>query len=110
MAVPWVPRAGSGPPPRAILQSGSGLTPGASAVTLWSTVPGGPAPTHPPPEHPMLLTLTAISLRSALGRGRSGDKKPKLDLLDLPQYTRNELGLHGLNISTELLTGLTRDK
>jgi sugar phosphate isomerase/epimerase len=58
----------------------------------------------------MLLTLTAISLRSALGRGRSGDKKPKLDLLDLPQFTRNELGLHGLNISSELLTGLTRDR
>jgi len=58
----------------------------------------------------MLLTLTAISLRSALGRGRSGDKKPKLDLLDLPQFTRDVLGLHGLNISTELLAGLTRDK
>jgi sugar phosphate isomerase/epimerase len=56
----------------------------------------------------MLLTLTAISLRSMLSRGKSG--KAKLDLLDLPQYTREELGLHGLNVSTELLAGVSRDR
>lgn len=63
----------------------------------------------------MLLTLTAISLRAALStparsRATGEPKKPKLDLLDLPQFTRDELGLHGLNISTELLTGITRDR
>ncbi|MEX2220075.1 MAG: TIM barrel protein [Phycisphaerales bacterium] len=60
----------------------------------------------------MLLTLTAISLRAALAvatRGRSAGKA-KLDLLDLPQFTRDELGLHGLNISTDLLTGMPREK
>lgn len=56
----------------------------------------------------MLLTLTAISLRSLLARGRSA--KPKLDLMDLPMYTRQELGLHGLNLSTELLAGISRDQ
>ena len=56
----------------------------------------------------MLLTLTAISLRSMLARGKSG--KPKLDLLDLPQYARQDLGLHGLNLSTELLTGVNRER
>ena len=57
---------------------------------------------------PMLLTLTAISMKSVLQRGRAG--KPKLELHDLPQFTRDELGLHGLNISTELLAGITRDR
>lgn len=55
----------------------------------------------------MLLTLTAISLRSMLARGKTG--KAKLDLMDLPVYTRQELGLHGLNLSTELLTGMSRE-
>lgn len=56
----------------------------------------------------MLLTLTAISLRSLLVKTKTG--KPKLDLLDLPQFARQELGVHGLNLSTELLTGITRDR
>jgi sugar phosphate isomerase/epimerase len=56
----------------------------------------------------MLLTLTAISLRSMLTKGKSG--KPKLDLLDLPQYARQDLGLHGLNLSTELLAGVSRER
>lgn len=56
----------------------------------------------------MLLTLTAISLRAMLARNKAG--KAKLDLLDLPQYTRQDLGLHGLNMSTELLTGVSRDR
>lgn len=56
----------------------------------------------------MLLTLTAISLRAMLARNKAG--KAKLDLLDLPQFTRQDLGLHGLNMSTELLTGVSRDK
>lgn len=34
-----------------------------------------------------------------------GKKAGKLDLLDLPAFTRNELGLTGLNLSTDLLAG-----
>lgn len=57
----------------------------------------------------MLLTLSANSLRSLLlPSGRSG--KAKLDLLDLPALTREELGLHGLTIYTENLAGAPRDK
>jgi sugar phosphate isomerase/epimerase len=55
----------------------------------------------------MLLTLSAICLRSLLMPGRTG--KTKLDLLDLPRVAREELGLHGLNISTSLLAGVNRD-
>lgn len=55
----------------------------------------------------MLLTLTAVSLRSMFAKGRGG--RPKLEMLDLPRYTREELGLHGLNLSTELLAGVSRD-
>lgn len=55
----------------------------------------------------MLLTLGANSLRSLL-KGR-GSAAPKLGLLDLPRYTREELGLNGLTITTDLLTGATRD-
>ncbi|MFN0131960.1 MAG: sugar phosphate isomerase/epimerase family protein [Phycisphaerales bacterium] len=55
----------------------------------------------------MLLTLTASSLRSMLARGKTG--KPKLDLLDLPTFTRQELSLHGLNLSTDLLAGVSRE-
>lgn len=55
----------------------------------------------------MLLTLTASSLRSMLARGKSG--KPKLDLLDLPAFTRQDLNLHGLNLSTDLLSGVSRE-
>lgn len=55
----------------------------------------------------MLLTLTAVSLRSMFAKGRGG--RPKLEMLDLPRFTREELGLHGLNLSTELLTGVSRE-
>lgn len=55
----------------------------------------------------MLLTLSAVSLRSMLAKGRGG--RAKLELLDLPRFTREELGLHGLNLSTDLLTGISRD-
>jgi sugar phosphate isomerase/epimerase len=55
----------------------------------------------------MLLTLSASCLRSLLLPGRTG--KIRLNLLDLPQVTRDELGLHGLNMSTALLTGIGRD-
>lgn len=54
----------------------------------------------------MLLTLTATSLRSFLvGEGRA---KPRLALADLPAFAREQLGLHGLNLATELLVGADR--
>jgi sugar phosphate isomerase/epimerase len=56
----------------------------------------------------MLLTLTANSLRSLLARGKAG--KTKLDLFDLPQLARDHLGLHGLNLGTDLLAGVPRDR
>jgi sugar phosphate isomerase/epimerase len=56
----------------------------------------------------MLLTLTASCLRSMLSPGRG--KKPKLDLLDLPVYTRQTLGLAGINLSTDLLAGSDRSR
>lgn len=49
----------------------------------------------------MLLTLNAICLRSLLVPG-------ELDLLDLPRYARETLGVHGLNISTAQITGRSR--
>jgi sugar phosphate isomerase/epimerase len=55
----------------------------------------------------MLLTLTATCLRTSLAKGKSG--KSKLDLFDLPQLTREDLGLHGINLSTDLLAGLSSD-
>lgn len=55
----------------------------------------------------MLLTLTASCLKGLLlPVGRA--KKPKLDILDLPQYTRTTLGLSGFNLSTDLLVGANR--
>jgi sugar phosphate isomerase/epimerase len=56
----------------------------------------------------MLLTLSANSLRALLAKGRAG--KAKLDLLDLPTMAREELGLHGLSLSTEHLAGQPRDR
>lgn len=56
----------------------------------------------------MLLTLTANSLRSAL-TARLGSRS-RIDLLDLPAYTRQTLGLHGLNIPTDLLAGADADR
>ncbi len=53
----------------------------------------------------MLLTLAAGSLRSKLwlkpGRPAAGS----MLLRDLPRYVRETLGLHGLNVSTDLLAG-----
>ncbi|MFO0856052.1 MAG: hypothetical protein U0640_01700 [Phycisphaerales bacterium] len=57
----------------------------------------------------MILTLSARCLRSMLlppGKG----KKSQLDLLDLPKYTRETLGLSGVNFSTDLLAGADRSK
>ncbi len=56
----------------------------------------------------MLMTLSISSIRSLLKKRGSG--APKLDLLDVPRYTRDELGLHGLTLTTDLLAGATRDR
>jgi len=37
-----------------------------------------------------------------------GAKPPQLELVDLPAYARQSLGLHGVNLSTTLLTGMDR--
>lgn len=56
----------------------------------------------------MLLTLTASCLRPLLVPGPEG--RPELSLLDLPDFARHTLGLHGLYISTDLLAGADRSK
>ncbi|USN99143.1 MAG: TIM barrel protein [Phycisphaeraceae bacterium] len=54
----------------------------------------------------MLLTCTVSSFASLLEpRGRAG---PKLGLSDVPAYIKNELGLHGMSLSTDLLSGASR--
>jgi hypothetical protein len=55
----------------------------------------------------MLLTLTASCLKGMLLPGPRS-KKAKLDVLDLPNYTKDTLGLSGFNLSTDLLVGSTR--
>lgn len=57
----------------------------------------------------MLLTLTASCLKGMLlPIGRS--KKPKMEIMDLPAFTRDSLGLSGFNLSTDLLVGADRAK
>lgn len=51
----------------------------------------------------MLLTLCASSIRSLIHPGRDG-----MHILDVPAFARDTLGLHGLNVSTDLLKGSTR--
>jgi sugar phosphate isomerase/epimerase len=58
----------------------------------------------------MLLTLTANALRARLaaprkGRGGSAAPENSLQVTDLPRFAREELGLFGLNLSTNLLIG-----
>ncbi len=54
----------------------------------------------------MLLTLSTSCLRPLLLG--AGSKKAKLDLMDVPRFARDELGLHGLTLSTDLLAGASR--
>lgn len=56
----------------------------------------------------MLLTLNASCLRSQLVP--AAGSAPALALSDLPQYTREVLGLGGLNLTTDLLVGADRRK
>jgi len=55
----------------------------------------------------MLLTLHANAVRSMLVP--SGNEPPDLSLIDLPRFVRESLGLHGLNLPTDMLAGATRD-
>lgn len=54
----------------------------------------------------MLFTLHASCLRSLLAP--ADGSRPKLALTDLPAYTKNTLGLSGLNLTTDLLAGADR--
>lgn len=54
----------------------------------------------------MLLTLNASCLKSMLLPAKG--KKPTLDLLDLPAFTFETLGLAGFTATTELLAGSDR--
>ncbi len=56
----------------------------------------------------MLLACTARSIAPLLKP--RGNSAPKLKLADLPRYVRDELGLSGLALSTDLLTGSTPDR
>ncbi len=53
----------------------------------------------------MLLTLHTNSVRSLLRPSRG---QPTLDLVDLPRKAREEFGLYGLNLTTDLLAGAFR--
>ncbi|MFG0305205.1 MAG: sugar phosphate isomerase/epimerase family protein, partial [Phycisphaerales bacterium JB040] len=57
-------------------------------------------------SRPMLLSLNIRSIRELVSpkRGRA-----KVALTDVPRYTREELGLHGLTLTTDVLKGATRE-
>lgn len=54
----------------------------------------------------MLLTLHVNSIRSVLEAKRG--RKPKVSLLEVPRLASEELGLHGLALTTDLLKGADR--
>jgi sugar phosphate isomerase/epimerase len=56
----------------------------------------------------MLLTLNASCLKPLLAPARKA--KPTLALFDLPKFIREELGLSGMTLSTDLLVGSDRRK
>jgi sugar phosphate isomerase/epimerase len=58
----------------------------------------------------MLLTLAASCLKPLLALPGTRGKRAagRMDILDLPAFTRETLGLTGLNLSTDLLTGSDR--
>jgi hypothetical protein len=53
----------------------------------------------------MLLTLHTNSVRSLVKPPRG---EPTVDLVDLPKMAREEFGLYGLNLTTDLLAGAVR--
>jgi len=54
----------------------------------------------------MLLTLNTNSI----ARSSPGQAAPELELLDIPRYAADELGLNGLTVTTNLLAGVSRDR
>lgn len=56
----------------------------------------------------MMITCTTSSIADLLKP--QGKRPPKLKLAEVPRYFREELGLHGMNLSTDLLTGSTRER
>ncbi|MAY73554.1 MAG: hypothetical protein CMJ31_02310 [Phycisphaerae bacterium] len=56
----------------------------------------------------MLLTCAVSSIADLLKP--AGSKPPRLKLSDVPAYVREELGLHGLTLSTSFLVGSTRER
>lgn len=64
----------------------------------------GDAPPRADYSGPMLLALAARSLRPMLV-----GKDASLSLTDLPRFAHEQLGLHGLMLSADLLAGRTRD-
>lgn len=56
----------------------------------------------------MLLTLNASCLKPLLAPARKA--KPSLALFDLPKFIREDLGLSGMTLSTDLLVGSDRRK
>jgi sugar phosphate isomerase/epimerase len=57
----------------------------------------------------MLFTLTASCVRSLLVPDGKG-KAPSIKLADLPAFTKEKLGLSGINMTTDLLVGADRAK
>lgn len=55
----------------------------------------------------MLLTLHTNAVRSLV---RPVKGEPSVDLIDLPRFAREELGLYGLNLTTDLLAGAVRSR
>lgn len=56
----------------------------------------------------MLLTLSASCIRSMFAPAGGG--AGRLTIMELPAFTRRTLGLHGLNVPTDLLAGLSREE
>lgn len=65
----------------------------------------GDAPPRADYSGPMLLALAARSLRPMLV-----GKDASLSLTDLPRFAHEQLGLHGLMLSADLLAGRSRDE
>lgn len=55
----------------------------------------------------MLLTLHTNAVRSLVKPSRG---EPALDLADLPRFAREEFGLYGLNLTTDLFAGAVRSR
>ncbi len=55
-----------------------------------------------------MFTVTASCLKPLLSPPRGA--KPKLDLMEVPRFARDILGVHGINLTTDLLAGMPKDR